>query len=298
MYRLNKLIFLFLILFSLKINAYCIVKPAKDFYVNDYANIISEETENYIITNSQKLQKETGAQIVVVTVNNLEGMSIEEYSLTLARNFQIGDSQKNNGLLLLLALDERMFRVELGYGLEGILPDAKTGRMQDKYIIPYLKNNQFDEGIKNGYSAFFNEISNDITLETTMVNQESDFLNYFFEILVTSVIITYIYSTIIKVLKYSGDDQKIKLSKKLSVIYFIIIALCLIIFLKYIMITIINIIIFINTSLKKGTNSSGNYYGGSFGGGFGGFSSGGGSFGGSSRGGGGSFGGGGSSRRF
>ena len=57
-----------------------------------------------------------------------------------------------------MALEERQFRVEVGYGLEGILPDGKTGRFQDEYIIPYLKNNNWDEGIKNGYDAFYKEI--------------------------------------------------------------------------------------------------------------------------------------------
>ena len=89
---------------------------------------------------------------------NLEGMSLEDYATKLFRNFGIGDKEKNNGLLLLLALEERQFRVEVGYGLEGILPDGKTGRFQDEYIIPYLKDNKWDEGIKNGYDAFYKEI--------------------------------------------------------------------------------------------------------------------------------------------
>ena len=73
-------------------------------------------------------------------------------------SFGIGDEDKNNGLLLLLALEEREFRVEVGDGLSGILPDGKTGRFQDEYIIPYLKENKWDEGIRNGYDAFYSEI--------------------------------------------------------------------------------------------------------------------------------------------
>ncbi len=154
MYLLNRIKFLILFLLLSILNVNAIVSPTKEFYVNDYANILSSETEKYIIDKSSQLANVDGTQIVVVTVNNLDGDTIENYANTLFRNFGIGDKTKNNGLLLLLALEERQFRVEVGYGLEGILPDGKTGRFQDTYIIPYLKNNKWDEGIKNGYDAF------------------------------------------------------------------------------------------------------------------------------------------------
>ena len=79
------------------------------------------------------LEKQTGAQIVVVTVQNLEGQSLEEYATELFRNYGIGDKEKNNGVLLLCAYEERQFRIEVGYGLEGTLTDGKTGRIQDEY---------------------------------------------------------------------------------------------------------------------------------------------------------------------
>ena len=148
MFRLNRIkncLILLLLYFCLPLTVFAIVDPTSDFYVNDYANILSEETENYIIEKSAKLNDIDGTQIVVVTVKNLEGSSLEDYSLKLFRNFGIGSKEKNNGLLLLLALEERQFRVEVGYGLEGILPDGKTGRFQDQYIIPYLKEDNFEE---------------------------------------------------------------------------------------------------------------------------------------------------------
>ena len=76
------------------------------------------------------------------------------------REFGIGDEEEDNGLLLLLALEERESRVEVGYGLEGILPDGKTGRFQDQYMIPYFKDDNFDEGMLNGYKAFYQELAN------------------------------------------------------------------------------------------------------------------------------------------
>lgn len=136
-----------------------VVAPNDDFYVYDGASVLSEETEQYILTHSVELERKTGAQIVVVTIPSLEGRALEEYATDLFRQWGIGDAEKDNGLLLLCSVGDRQFRVEVGYGLEGDLPDGKTGRMQDAYIIPLLKEDKFDEGIKNGYTAFLQEVS-------------------------------------------------------------------------------------------------------------------------------------------
>ena len=136
-----------------------VVSPDDAFYVYDGAKVLSEETEQYILKYSHELESKTGAQIVVVTISSLEGLSLEEYATELFRQWGIGDSKKNNGVLLLCAVNDRQFRVEVGYGLEGDLPDGKTGRMQDAYIIPLLKENNFDAGIKNGYNAFLQAVA-------------------------------------------------------------------------------------------------------------------------------------------
>ena len=165
--KLKKVIICSAIFFSILFlngSNYAIVSPTKDFYVNDYANLLSEETKKYILQTNQDLNQKTGAQIVIVTVKNLEGKSIEEYANQLFREFGIGDKEKNNGLLLLCSYEDRMFRVEVGYGLEGCLPDGKTGRLQDEYIIPYLRENKFDEGIRNGYSAFLGEVAEEYNI--------------------------------------------------------------------------------------------------------------------------------------
>lgn len=147
-------------------STFAVVEPTSDFYVNDYANVLSNATEQYIINANVDLNNKTKAQIVVVTVNDLEGKSIETYATELFRKFGIGDKNLNNGVLLLCSTGDRMFRVEVGYGLEGALPDGKTGRIQDEYIIPYLRDDNYDEGIKNGFSAILQEVCKeyDITI--------------------------------------------------------------------------------------------------------------------------------------
>ena len=163
---LIKMLVLFFILINLfNIKSFALVNPTTDFYVNDYANLLNNETKDYIINVNKKLYNQTGAQIVVVTIPSLEENSLEEYANQLFNKFGIGDKTKNNGVLLLLSLKERQFRIEVGYGLEGILTDGKTGRIQDEYIIPYLKNNNWNQGIKNGFNAILKIVADEYNID-------------------------------------------------------------------------------------------------------------------------------------
>ena len=144
-----------------------VVSQTSDFYVNDSANVLDASLENYIISTNKSLYSQTGAQIVVVTINSLEGEGLEEYANELFRQYGIGDKKKNNGVLMLLSIQNRKSRIEVGYGLEGALNDAKTGRIQDNYMIPYFKEDNWQEGIKNGYNAILSEVEKeyDVTVE-------------------------------------------------------------------------------------------------------------------------------------
>ena len=155
-------------------NSYALVEPTKDFYVNDYAGVLSETTKDYIMASSVRLAEETTAQIVVVTVENLEDRPLEEYATDLFRKFGIGDKEKNNGVLILLSVGDRKSRIELGYGMEGYISDAKSGRIQDQYMIPYYKKNDFDSGILNGYKALYNEVSNAYAIKSNIQPQKAE----------------------------------------------------------------------------------------------------------------------------
>ena len=134
------------------------------FYAADYANILSDDTESFIIEQSNALCKSTQAQIVVATVKNLEGKNEREYGIELARKWQIG-GEDDNGVLILVALEERKIDVEVGYGLEGALNDSKVGRLIDTYALEYLKNNDFDSGILNLYKAILEQVYTEYGLE-------------------------------------------------------------------------------------------------------------------------------------
>ena len=168
-----KIIILFIVVISIfSSKVFSVVSPTEAFYVNDYANLIDSTTENYIKYTNQELYSQTGSQIVVVTVQSMEGATIEEYATELFRNFGIGDKTKNNGVLMLLALQERQFRIEVGYGLEGCLPDGKTGRIQDEYIIPYLSQGNWDAGIKNGFCAILEVVEKEYGVNTGRVSAQ------------------------------------------------------------------------------------------------------------------------------
>ncbi|WP_303814612.1 YgcG family protein [Acidaminococcus timonensis] len=141
-------------------------RPTTSIYVQDQAGVLSKNTRAAINAYSTALQKKTKAQIVVLTVPTLQGQSLEDYSLTVLRSWGIGDKEKNNGVLLLVAVKDRKSRIEVGYGLEGALPDGLTGRIQDQYMLPYFRNNDYDKGILNAYSALLQTVLKEYNLTT------------------------------------------------------------------------------------------------------------------------------------
>ena len=166
----NKKILLFLLLFILififftNTKAYTIVPQSYEFYVNDTANVLDDTTKQYIIDINKKLYNLTGAQIVVVTINSLEGASIEEYSTQLFRSYGIGSKDKNNGVLFILSVNDRKTRIEVGYGLEGRITDGKAGRILDDYVLPYFKNDNWNKGIKDGFDAILKQVCDEYNI--------------------------------------------------------------------------------------------------------------------------------------
>ena len=158
-------------IFKVPVLAADIPQPTRDFYVNDFANVLSDSTEQMIVKDSAALADKTGAQIVVVTIDSLNGQVLETYSLDLLRTWGIGAKDKNNGVLILLSIGDRKSRIEVGYGLEGRLPDGKTGRIQDDYMLPYYSSGDYDSGIKNGYLAILQEVANEYNLDLASIEK-------------------------------------------------------------------------------------------------------------------------------
>ena len=140
-------------------NAAEVPKPVGHIYVQDFANILNAEQKEELVNYGMQLDDATGAQLVVMTIDSLEGEAIEEYSVKVFREYGIGQKEKNNGVLFLVALNDGALWISTGYGLEGALPDGKIGRIRDQYAFPYMREGKFDLGIMNTYKALFNEIA-------------------------------------------------------------------------------------------------------------------------------------------
>lgn len=134
------------------------LKPTENFYVNDFADVISAEDESEILSKAVALNQKTTAQVVVVTVESLDGKDAWEYALELGREWGVGDKEKDNGAVILLSESDRKIEIAIGYGLEGAIPDSKAGRIIDVYGLEYLKQNNFSKGITAITDAVINEV--------------------------------------------------------------------------------------------------------------------------------------------
>lgn len=151
--------------------------PQGDIYVQDFEHILSAEQSRYILSLGRALEDRTKAQIAVLTVPSLGDEPIEEYALQALRTYRLGDAKLNNGVLLLVSLGDnqpgnRQVRIEVGYGLEGALPDGKTGRILDQVTIPYIVNQEPGQGIVETYKVLYNEVAKEYGVEGELSPQE------------------------------------------------------------------------------------------------------------------------------
>jgi uncharacterized protein len=129
---------------------------AKDFppppldYVYDETKALSPEVVNFIYSKLSDLQIKTTSQVVVAVFKSLEGEDPVDYTNRLFKEWKIGQKGKDNGVLLALYLDERKMRIEVGYGLESYLTDAKSKDITSIYMVPYMKQKNVDLAVKTG----------------------------------------------------------------------------------------------------------------------------------------------------
>jgi len=116
-------------------------------YVVDLAGIINDSVEVRLNAVLKELERKTGAQLLVLTVLSLDGESIEEASLKVAEMWKLGQKGKDNGALITVSLNDRKYRFEIGYGLEGILPDSFVGTVGRRVLVPNFRKGDFSTGI-------------------------------------------------------------------------------------------------------------------------------------------------------
>ncbi len=159
-------------------------EPTERFFVNDLADVMTDEDEQAVYEAGVALYEATDAQIVLLTVDDLGGQSLEEYSLLIAREWGIGDEEKDNGILLLFTVDGPHSRIEVGYGLEGAVNDSKAGRILDTYLVPwYEEDAAWSKQLTDTYKAILNEVyfeygltENLLTVETPVYDDSGDWV--------------------------------------------------------------------------------------------------------------------------
>ena len=129
--------------------------------VVDGAGILSAETQQTLAGMLAQHERQTGNQVVVVTVKSLQGYTIDDYGYQLGRAWGIGQKARNNGALLLVAPNERDVRVEVGYGLEGRLTDAQSKLIIENLILPEFRKGNFDSGVVAGTTTLLKVLGGD-----------------------------------------------------------------------------------------------------------------------------------------
>lgn len=139
------------------------IPPKPTGYVSDWAAILSPETKQQLESALRDFELETTDQIVVATFASLESESLEDFTIRAAEKWKVGQKDKNNGVILFIFVDEHEIRIEVGYGLEGALPDATSELIIQQEIVPYFRASNYDEGVRHGIAAIIKSVAGEYT---------------------------------------------------------------------------------------------------------------------------------------
>ena len=143
--------------------------PAPRGPINDFAGIIPPSYKEKMNLLAHEVLNKTGATLTVVTLKDIGGADIDEFTNRLYEKWGVGKKGEDRGVMILLALKERKVRIEVGYGLEGIIPDGLAGQIRDKAMTPYLKKGEYGLGLLNGLYATASIIARDKGVKLTGV---------------------------------------------------------------------------------------------------------------------------------
>ena len=258
-----KKIFTFMILLVLIIpfSVYGLVRQSQYKYVTDEANIMSDDLVNYIYIYSKFLKEKMDINYYVVSVNNVEEYDLESYSEYVFNNFNVG----SRGLLIFISKEDRKIRVDIGYELDDVLSTEILNNYIDIYIMPYLKNGNWEDGIKNGYSAYYKEICDYYNVDSSELVVEdarymtSNYKSYIIlAIIFINSFISYVFTSFFMRLYRGNDNYKGKIKD------FILFIICLLIniilfYLAFILMPISLVIVLVFEFLAIKTNYDKNY---------------------------------------
>ena len=148
--------------------------PRASGFVNDFAGVMQRQDREAAESLAAAIREKTGAELVIVTVDSYAAHgnfgTLDEFSLNLAQSWGIGQRGQDSGALLVLAVTEREVKIEVGYGLEGVIPDSAAGRILDNEIIPAFQQGDFSTGLLRGLQAIAARVANEHGLDLAELN--------------------------------------------------------------------------------------------------------------------------------
>lgn len=149
--NMKQILLLFLLFCPLQLLA--LDAPPLAGRVNDQARMLAPEAAQKLEQKLAAFERDTSNQVVVLTVPSLQGDNIDQFSIRVADAWKVGQKGRDNGVLLVIAQAERKVRIEVGLGLQGVLPDITSGRIIRDVMRPYLKSGNYDQGIAAGVDS-------------------------------------------------------------------------------------------------------------------------------------------------
>ena len=132
--------------------------PPPEGYVNDHANVLSEREKAGLESILKRFEAETTNQVVLLAIPSLEGDSLEDFSIRVAEAWKVGQKGRDNGVIFLVAVEDRKARIEVGYGLEGALTDAQSGQILRNLVFPAFRQGAYASGIQAGLVGILQSI--------------------------------------------------------------------------------------------------------------------------------------------
>lgn len=166
---MKNFIFLFLIIsFSVSPQEFPVLKK----YANDFTKTIEQNQLDYLDSGLRTFDDSTSNQVVFLMINTLDGYPIEMYTYETAEKNNIGTKENDNGVLFFVAKNDRKMRIEVGYGLEGAIPDSVAGRVRDSYMISNFKEGKYFDGIYEASQALSFKIAKSMNIELSGISDD------------------------------------------------------------------------------------------------------------------------------
>lgn len=164
-----------------------------DDYINDHAHIIDDDTEEELNRLGYQLEQETGAQVVFITEESLHDQDIRQVAYQTFKKYQLGDKDKDNGILFIVSIEDKLRYMEVGRGLEDVITDIKSQHLQTDYLVPYFQKEDYSTGIQKLYTQTVQVIEDNQAGTIAEENEEEDGIAWIMLLPIVAILLGAIY---------------------------------------------------------------------------------------------------------